>query len=49
MQLHKAAAQRIIEKENKQNGNQWKREEVPAEIIEWLFNLPNTKVEPAWV
>ncbi len=30
-------------------GTQWKREEVPAEIIEWLFNLPNTKVEPALV
>ena len=26
-----------------------RKEEVPQDIIEWLFNLPTTKVKPAWV
>lgn len=30
-------------------GHSWKKEEVPEEIIEWLFNLPKTKRKPAWV
>lgn len=30
-------------------GSSWKKEEVPQEVIDWLFNLPDTKVEPAWV
>lgn len=30
-------------------GHEWKTEEVPPEVIDWLFNLPETKVEPAWV
>jgi len=30
-------------------GTSWKKEEVPEEIIKWLFDLPETKVQPAWV
>lgn len=30
-------------------GHGWKKEEVPEDIIEWLFSLPNTAVRPAWV
>lgn len=30
-------------------GSAWQKEEVPQEVIDWLFNLPDTKTEPAWV
>ena len=30
-------------------GTSWKVEEVPQDVIEWLNNLPETKVAPAWV
>ena len=30
-------------------GNAWLREEVPADVIEWLGALPNTDIIPAWV
>lgn len=30
-------------------GTSWKKEEVPEEVIEWLFSLPETKIKPAWV
>lgn len=30
-------------------GTSWKKEEVPQEVIDWLFALPDTTVEPAWV
>lgn len=30
-------------------GTSWKTEEVPKDIIEWLFALPNTSRQPAWV
>lgn len=30
-------------------GTSWLKEEVPQEVIDWLFALPDTKVEPAWV
>ena len=30
-------------------GSSWKKEEVPEDVIEWLFALPDSKVEPAWV
>ena len=30
-------------------GREWKKEKVPDEVINWLFKLPPTKVEPAWV
>ena len=30
-------------------GHSWLYEEVPEEGIEWLFNLPETNKEPAWV
>lgn len=30
-------------------GSAWKEEAVPAEVIEWLFNLPDTKIQPAWI
>ena len=30
-------------------GTAWKTEEVPQEVIDWLFILPDTKVQPAWV
>lgn len=30
-------------------GTAWKTEEVSQEVIDWLFVLPDTKVQPAWV
>lgn len=30
-------------------GSAWKREDVPQDIIDWLFSLPDTEVQPAWV
>ena len=30
-------------------GTSWIKEEVPQEIIDWLFALPTTKTKPAWV
>ena len=30
-------------------GSSWKKEEVPQDVIDWLFSLPDTKVQPAWV
>lgn len=30
-------------------GHAWQKEEVPKEVIDWLFALPDTTREPAWV
>ena len=30
-------------------GTEWKKEEVPKEVIDWLLALPETTIEPAWV
>jgi len=30
-------------------GNAWKKEDVPKDVIDWLFSLPDTEVTPAWV
>lgn len=30
-------------------GTSWKKEEVPEDVLEWLFNLPRTNTQPAWV
>lgn len=30
-------------------GTSWIKEEVPKEVVGWLFALPNTKIRPAWV
>ena len=30
-------------------GSAWLREEVPADVIEWLFSRPDTDTQPAWV
>lgn len=30
-------------------GTSWKKEEVPEDVIDWLFSLPETEVEPAWI
>lgn len=30
-------------------GHSWLTEEVPQDVIDWLFNLPESPVEPAWV
>lgn len=32
-----------------QYGTAWVREEVPQNVIDWLFNLPDTDKIPAWV
>lgn len=32
-----------------QYGHAWQTEEVPQEVIDWLFALPDTPVKPAWV
>lgn len=29
-------------------GTSWLKEDVPQEIIDWLFALPTTKTQPAW-
>jgi len=30
-------------------GTSWLLEEVPQEVIEWLFNLPESDIVPAWI
>ena len=30
-------------------GTEWKREEVPEDILEWLMGLPDTDKQPAWI
>lgn len=30
-------------------GAAWLREEVPADVLEWLYNLPETTNRPAWI
>ena len=30
-------------------GTSWIKEDVPQEVIDWLFALPTTKTQPAWV
>lgn len=30
-------------------GSAWLKEEVPADVVEWLQNLPESAVKPAWV
>lgn len=30
-------------------GTKWLKEEVPQEVIDFLFNLPETKITPAWI
>ena len=30
-------------------GSQWMRKEVPEWVINWLFNLPDSQIKPAWV
>lgn len=30
-------------------GTDWLKEEVPADVIEWLGQLPESEIEPAWV
>ena len=30
-------------------GTSWLTEEVPGDVIDWLFALPDTTVKPAWV
>lgn len=30
-------------------GTAWKKEEVPQDVIEFLMNLPDAEIEPAWV
>lgn len=30
-------------------GTSWLKEDVPQEILDWLFDLPTTKTKPAWV
>lgn len=30
-------------------GTSWKKEEVPKEVIDWLFSLPEAEVKPAWI
>lgn len=30
-------------------GTSWLKEEVPQEVVDWLFSLPESTVKPAWV
>lgn len=30
-------------------GTSWIKEEVPQDVIDWLFSLPSSTVEPAWI
>lgn len=30
-------------------GTSWLTEEVPSEVIDWLFSLPDSEIKPAWV
>lgn len=44
-----AAAGLNPDPEGYEYGHSWKREEVPAEVLEFLQSLPETDVNPAWV
>lgn len=30
-------------------GTAWLKEEVPANVIKWLFSLPDSEIKPAWI
>lgn len=30
-------------------GTSWIKEDVPQDIIDWLFSLPESKIKPAWI
>jgi hypothetical protein len=30
-------------------GSAWNKESVPDDVLAWLYNLPDTKITPAWV
>lgn len=30
-------------------GSSWMKEEVPKDVIDWLFSLPEAKTQPAWI
>lgn len=30
-------------------GTSWLKEEVPQDVVDWLFSLPDTEVTPVWV
>ncbi|MDR1315697.1 MAG: hypothetical protein LBK13_02385 [Spirochaetales bacterium] len=30
-------------------GSPWKEKHVPDDVLAWLYNLPDTKITPAWV
>ena len=32
-----------------QYGRSWYKEDVPQEVVDWLFRLPETTVRPAWI
>lgn len=39
----------LVDEKPYKYGHSWLKEEVPSEIIDWLFNLPTSKEEPAWI
>lgn len=34
---------------NYKYGSQWKRKEVPNKVLNWLNDLPNSELRPAWI
>jgi hypothetical protein len=30
-------------------GSAWNKESIPDDVLAWLYNLPDTKITPAWV
>jgi hypothetical protein len=30
-------------------GTAWNNERVPKDVLKWLYNMPETKIAPAWV
>jgi hypothetical protein len=30
-------------------GTEWKKQDVPGDVLDWLYSLPDTKINSAWV
>lgn len=40
---------KVFEPTGEKYGSKWYFHKVPEDVLEWLYNLPDSKTEPAWV
>lgn len=40
---------KVFEPTGEKYGSKWYFHQVPEDVLEWLYNLPDSKTEPAWV